>query len=102
MEQLKGRAYEQRICEIEHGSCTPLIFAATGGTGKAADVMYRQLTWSGSTATSQHTEQRICEIEHGSCTPLIFEATGGTGKAADVMYRQLAWSGSTATSQHSG
>ena len=41
LEQLKRCAYEQRVCEIEHGSFTPLIFAATGGTGKAADVMYR-------------------------------------------------------------
>ena len=41
--QLKRRAYEQRVCEIEHGSFTPLIFAATGGMGKAADVVYKQL-----------------------------------------------------------
>ena len=29
-EQLKRRAYEERVRDIEHGTFTPLIFAATG------------------------------------------------------------------------
>ena len=44
LEQLKRRAHEQCICEIKHGSFTPLIFVVTGGTGKEADVVYKQLT----------------------------------------------------------
>ena len=43
MEQLKRRSYEQRVRDIEHGTFTPLIFAATGGFGRAASVMYRRL-----------------------------------------------------------
>ena len=27
-EREKRRAYEQRLCEVEHGSFTPLVFAA--------------------------------------------------------------------------
>ena len=37
------RAYEERVRDIEHGTFTPLIFAATGGLGRAATVMYRIL-----------------------------------------------------------
>ena len=37
-ENLKKRAYEQRIYEVEHGSFTPLVFSATGGMGNAARI----------------------------------------------------------------
>ena len=43
LEQLKRHTYEQHVCEFEHGSFTPFIFAVTGGTGKAVNVMYREL-----------------------------------------------------------
>ena len=43
MEQLKRRSYEERVRDVEHGTFTPLIFAATGGLGRAASVMYRRL-----------------------------------------------------------
>ena len=33
LEQEKKRVYEQRICEVEHSSFTPLVFSATGGMG---------------------------------------------------------------------
>ena len=39
-ENLKKRAYEQRVREIEHGSFTPLIMSLTGGLGNAASVSY--------------------------------------------------------------
>ena len=42
-EREKSRAYEQRICEIEHGSFTPLIFSATGGMGPLASTFYKRL-----------------------------------------------------------
>ena len=42
-EQLKRRAYEQRIREVEHGSFTPLVFAATGGMGPSSVVMLKRL-----------------------------------------------------------
>ena len=29
----KRRAYEKRICEVEHGSFTPLVFFSSGGMG---------------------------------------------------------------------
>ena len=32
----KHRAYEEWVCEVEHGSFTPLIFSSSGGMGKAA------------------------------------------------------------------
>ena len=42
-EQLKRRAYEERVRDIEHCTFTPLSFAATGGLGRAATMMYRRL-----------------------------------------------------------
>ena len=42
-ERAKRRSYEQRIMEVEHGSFTPLVFAATGGMGPAATTFYKRL-----------------------------------------------------------
>ena len=33
-EREKKRCYNQRVLEVEHGSFTPLVFAATGGMGR--------------------------------------------------------------------
>ena len=42
-EKEKQRAYQQRVCEIERGSFTPLVFSASGGMGKAAEVTDKRL-----------------------------------------------------------
>ena len=42
-ENIKKRAYEQRVREIEHGSFTPLVLSLTGGLGNAATVSYKRL-----------------------------------------------------------
>ena len=42
-EQEKRRAYEQCVQEVERASFTPLVFAASGGMGKATAVFYKQL-----------------------------------------------------------
>ena len=42
-EKEKKRAYEQRICEVEHSSFTPLVFSATGGMGREATCFYKRL-----------------------------------------------------------
>ena len=42
-ENIKKRAYEQRVREIEHGSFTPLVMSLTGGLGRAANVCYKRL-----------------------------------------------------------
>ena len=34
---------QQRICEVEHGSFTPLVFSTTGGMGRAASVTFKRL-----------------------------------------------------------
>ena len=36
-------AYEERICKVEHGSFTPLVFSSSGGLGKAATTTYKHL-----------------------------------------------------------
>ena len=33
-EVAKKRTYDQRVCEIEHATLTPLVFSATGGLGR--------------------------------------------------------------------
>ena len=42
-EKEKRRAYQQRVCQVEHGSFTPLVFSTAGGMGKAATIFYRRL-----------------------------------------------------------
>ena len=42
-ENLKKRAYDQRIREVEHGTFTPLVFSCTGGMGRAAVATYKRL-----------------------------------------------------------
>ena len=43
-EREKKRSYNQRVIEVEHGSFTPLVFAATGGCGRECRKFYRRLT----------------------------------------------------------
>jgi len=40
---MKKRSYETRICEVEHGSFTPLIFSPTGGMANKAYTFYKHL-----------------------------------------------------------
>ena len=42
-ENLKKRAYQQRIREIEHSSFSPLVLSSTGGLGPAATSTYKRL-----------------------------------------------------------
>ncbi len=42
-EREKRRAYQQRVCDIERGSFTPLVFSTAGGMGRAATVFYKRL-----------------------------------------------------------
>ena len=42
-EKEKRRNYEQRIREVDHGSFTPLILAATGGMGKVCQITFKRL-----------------------------------------------------------
>ena len=42
-EQEKRCANEQRVWEVERASFAPLVFAASGGMGKAATVFYKRL-----------------------------------------------------------
>ena len=42
-EDIKKRAYGQRVREIEHGVFTPLVFSTTGGMGWEATTFYKRL-----------------------------------------------------------
>ena len=42
-ENIKKRAYDQRVREIEQGTFTPLVLSSTGGMGAAATVFYKRL-----------------------------------------------------------
>ena len=41
--QMKKRAYEQRIREVEHASFTPLVISATGGLANEVSTFYKRL-----------------------------------------------------------
>ena len=42
-EQIKKRAYEQRIREVEHATFTPIVLSATGGLAREANTFYKRL-----------------------------------------------------------
>jgi len=42
-ENAKKQTYEARICEVEHGTFTPLVFSAIGGMADQAVVFYKRL-----------------------------------------------------------
>ena len=42
-ENMKKRAYEQRILQIEHSSFAPIVLSATGGLGPIATTTYKRL-----------------------------------------------------------
>ena len=42
-ENIKKRAYKQRVREVKHGSFTPLVMSLTGGLGNAATVCYKRI-----------------------------------------------------------
>ena len=52
-EQEKGRAYERRILEVEHGSFTPMVFSTSGGWGPSATIAFKRLASLISTKLSQ-------------------------------------------------
>ena len=43
-ENMKKRAYEQRVLKVQHVSFTPLVMSLTGGLSKAANSTYKRLT----------------------------------------------------------
>ena len=43
-ENIKRRAYGQRVREVEHTSFTPIVMSATGGLAPEATTFYRRLT----------------------------------------------------------
>ena len=42
-ENMKKFSYQARICEVEHGTFTPLVFSATGGMSDEAYAFYKHL-----------------------------------------------------------
>ena len=42
-EQEKRRKYERRVLEVEHSSFVPVVFATTGGQGKAASALFARI-----------------------------------------------------------
>ena len=42
-ENIKKRAYEQRVREVEHSTFTPLVLSATGGMAPQATTFYNRL-----------------------------------------------------------
>ncbi len=53
-ENIKKRAYEQRVREVEHSSFTPIVMSLTGGLGNAATTCYKRLATLLSAKHDQH------------------------------------------------
>ena len=41
----KQRRYEQRVCDVEMDSFTPLVFSTFGGMGSAATTVYKRIAF---------------------------------------------------------
>ena len=39
----KKRKYDERICEVERGTFSPLVFSSSGGMGPSATVVYKRI-----------------------------------------------------------
>ena len=50
----KKRKYEERVCNVEHGSFSPLVFSCTGGMGPLATVVYKRIATLLSDKHGQH------------------------------------------------
>ena len=57
-EREKQRAYEHRVCEVEHGSFTSLVFAVTGGMGPSASIFYKRLA----SLIAQEKNRPYCQV----------------------------------------
>ena len=42
-EREKRRCYEERVCEVEHGSFCPVVLSTSGGMGKSATSLYKRI-----------------------------------------------------------
>ena len=63
-DNLKKRAYKQRVRKIEHGSFIPLVMSLTGGLGNAASVSYRRLA---SLISAKQDAPYSNKLHHGLC-----------------------------------
>ena len=46
-EQEKRRQYDERVCEVEHATFTPLVLSTTGGMGRAATTFFQDTRFDG-------------------------------------------------------
>ena len=67
-EKEKRCTYEQHVREVERASFTPLVFAASGGMGKAATVFYKRLA----ALLAQKRHQPYSTTMGWLCTALSF------------------------------
>ena len=42
-EKEKKRSYNERVMQLEHGTFSPLVFAATGGLGRECEKVYNRI-----------------------------------------------------------
>ena len=59
-EQIKKRAYEQRILDIEQASFSPLVLSATGGLAREATTFYKRLASMLASKWDQSYSSTLC------------------------------------------
>ena len=67
-EQIKKRAYEQRIREVEHATFSPLVLSATGGLAREANTFYKRLASMLASKWDQTYSSTLCWL----CCRLAF------------------------------
>ena len=68
-ENEKKRLYEQRVCEVEFASFTPLVLSATGGMAKQATVFYKRLA----SLLASKREFRYCQMMNWVLLSNVYE-----------------------------
>ena len=87
-EKEKRRQYQQRICEVEHGSFTPLVFSTTGGMGRAASVTFKRLA---AQIAEKHTEEAYSQVVVWKRTLVSFLTSAVVHNSTSRLSHQEDW-----------
>ena len=67
---MQRRSYKERICDVDMGSFTPLVFTTFGGLSKSCETVYKRLaSLIGDKRGESYTAQSSPGFDVGSASP---------------------------------
>ena len=85
--ECKKKAYEERVCEVEHASYTPLVLSATGGMANEATHFYKRLTSRLAEKWASHTAPPWHGYSVGSLSPFSDPPSNASGVHVHALVR---------------